>query len=44
MKEKDVEELTESVGKLVEKILRLILDKEGKSTSQKKPKIEKARG
>ena len=30
MKEKDVEELAESVGKLVEKILRLVLTKEEK--------------
>jgi hypothetical protein len=44
MKEKDVEELAESVGKLVEKILRLVLEKEGKSSSKKTPKAKPASG
>jgi hypothetical protein len=42
MKEKDVEELAESVGKLVEKILRLVLEKEGQPSSKKKTKAESA--
>jgi|WetSurMetagenome_2_1015567.scaffolds.fasta_scaffold09964_4 hypothetical protein len=43
MKEKDVEELAESVGRLVEKILRLVLEKESRSDkSQPKKKLAKA--
>jgi hypothetical protein len=44
MKEKDVEELAESVGKLVEKILKLVLEKEGKSSSKKKALVKPTKG
>jgi hypothetical protein len=39
MKEKDVQELAESVGRLVEKILKLVLDRD----KEKDPKKSKGR-
>ena len=40
MKEKDAEELAESVGKLIEKILRLVLDS-NKTPKKARPKQAK---